>query len=160
MRGATHPLLQVQVCLLISIHAPREGSDFRRFCTRNPIARSFQSTLPVRGATVIQGGPPAEYTFQSTLPVRGATFPAANVAYMLRFQSTLPVRGATTDWAYLGEWVCISIHAPREGSDSFCTNARFRYILFQSTLPVRGATVANSTPQRTTLARNFNPRSP
>ena len=34
----------------ISIHAPREGSDGIRAVARSPSAQ-FQSTLPVRGAT-------------------------------------------------------------------------------------------------------------
>ena len=79
---------------VISIHAPREGSDHRWRLFFG--FRQFQSTLPVRGATFylfighMMGG------FQSTLPVRGAT-PAS--------RSALP--GSE-----------ISIHAPREGSDS------------------------------------------
>lgn len=35
------------------------------------------------------------YFFQSTLPVRGATVPSWNIFCMVLFQSTLPVRGAT-----------------------------------------------------------------
>ena len=55
----------------------------------------FQSTLPVRGATVCRKSPAHKEQFQSTLPVRGAT-PMRKAMYMTRtFQSTLPVRGAT-----------------------------------------------------------------
>ena len=60
------------------------------------------------------------------------------------FQSTLPVRGATADalnWAKISE---ISIHAPREGSDSPALPSGPEFGEFQSTLPVRGATCSMS----------------
>ena len=56
--------------------------------------------------------------FQSTLPVKGATLiPSGKGPRGTKFQSTLPVKGATGlgRGAFL---VClVSIHAPREGSD-------------------------------------------
>ena len=55
--------------------------------------------------------------FQSTLPVRGATIRSPLQNRDTLFQSTLPVRGATAyDLTSSDEWI-ISIHAPREGSD-------------------------------------------
>ena len=78
----------------ISIHAPREGSDsegrapYSRSAYFNPrsprgerpgprnrgrTASGFQSTLPVRGATIRRRRSAAESSFQSTLPARGAT---------------------------------------------------------------------------------------
>ena len=39
---------------------------------------------------------------------------------MTKFQSTLPVRGATSMCQELHVDIKISIHAPREGSDSGC----------------------------------------
>ena len=73
MRGATAASAFGRLPIEISIHAPREGSDFSalRLTWEN---LAFQSTLPVRGATVIpkiiDGW---NELFQSTLPVRGAT---------------------------------------------------------------------------------------
>ena len=57
---------------VISIHAPREGSDLL-FSTLHSLRVRFLSTLPARGATdvVRAGGPDDE--FLSTLPARGAT---------------------------------------------------------------------------------------
>ena len=57
---------------MISIHAPREGSD-AEITGETPNLTLFQSTLPVRGATwnYREGGRVS--IFQSTLPVRGAT---------------------------------------------------------------------------------------
>ena len=82
------------VFIVISIHAPRTGSDvaFLRFGH----VEVFQSTLPARGATTRT--PPSfatDLTFQSTLPARGATQPRHTVVLYMR----------------------ISIHAPRTGSD-------------------------------------------
>ena len=59
--------------------------------------KEFQSTLPVRGATLDSVFVAVRLSrFQSTLPVRGATFmPRKGVKPMSQFQSTLPVRGAT-----------------------------------------------------------------
>ena len=57
-----------------------------------------------------------------------------------KFQSTLPVRGATEGYREGPAVFCISIHAPREGSDRFCFLGQCNRIEFQSTLPVRGAT--------------------
>ena len=102
----------------ISIHAPREGSDI---CSRNARkdAEEFQSTLPARGATRVKFVTAFEAVFQSTLPARGATT-----------LTTAP----KTPWSYFNprsprgerpsipdndfDDYVISIHAPREGSDS------------------------------------------
>ena len=79
---------------LISIHAPRTGSDLGRRRHRRA-AGAFQSTLPARGATQ----PPAEH------------------ASGQQFQSTLPARGATASDSSSAGIPTISIHAPRTGSD-------------------------------------------
>ena len=79
----------------ISIHAPREGSDSTNV-----------------------GDAGSQSAFQSTLPVRGATFPLFTAGLGFVFQSTLPVRGATVLLYLHHAIIRISIHAPREGSDS------------------------------------------
>ena len=61
-----------------------------------------------------------ELAFLSTLPARGATVTTCLPMFSQLFLSTLPARGATenvTAWRYA---LVISIHAPREGSDSKC----------------------------------------
>ena len=78
----------------------------------------FQSTLPARGATPACPARTRNPIFQSTLPARGATHIVLHVVQMPRpFQSTLPARGATAIQRADGRLRCISIHAPREGSD-------------------------------------------
>ena len=80
---------------IISIHAPRMGSDERCPCrTRHPA--TFQSTLPGWGATG-----------------RGAV----TVEPWIGFQSTLPGWGATRHRKTQAALAKISIHAPRMGSD-------------------------------------------
>ncbi len=55
--------------------------------------------------------------FQSTLPVRGATVASVDSCAIASFQSTLPVRGATKRQIPKYAYPYISIHAPRAGSD-------------------------------------------
>ena len=103
---------------VISIHAPRVGSD---------ISDSIYNYIII--------------LFQSTLPVWGATpFKCIGQSQTWAFQSTLPVWGATGETRLAGITAIISIHAPRVGSD---TVDKFDCIpcKFQSTLPVWGATL-------------------
>ena len=103
---------------VISIHAPRTGSD--RAGTFQPVTNSpFQSTLPARGATVCRQRKWCVIAvFQSTLPARGATRRWRGRRKRKIFQSTLPARGATTlSPEILDSHKTISIHAPRTGSD-------------------------------------------
>ena len=74
------------------------------------------------------------------------------------FQSTLPVGGATRIITPPGIPICISIHAPRGGSDTVGLVSAVKVILFQSTLPAGGATASSTTP--TWAGCDFNPRSP
>ena len=60
---------------LISIHAPREGSDLIDQEQGN-VLNEFLSTLPARGATCIFKNLVNIVSFLSTLPARGATFGA------------------------------------------------------------------------------------
>ena len=123
----------------ISIHAPRTGSDDRAVGGRVSTI-GFQSTLPARGATVLQllsrccnqyfnprsphGERPSlcvscrsSSPFQSTLPARGATSSTSSGKSFRIFQSTLPARGATPTHDFQSCALHISIHAPRTGSD-------------------------------------------
>ena len=82
---------------MISIHAPREGSDLGQ---RLEISE--------------------RYKFQSTLPAKGATYtPYHGVYRQSAFQSTLPAKGATKSPVPALRSLLISIHAPREGSDIY-----------------------------------------
>ena len=101
---------------------PRSPHGERPLCLRHPGAsplhfnpRSPHGERLARLADVV-----ARRKFQSTLPARGATCFAVNRAEKSAFQSTLPARGATGYDARSVAHACISIHAPRTGSDP-CT---------------------------------------
>ncbi len=139
VRGATVEPGPGRTCRMISIHAPRAGSDHARRRVSSA-ASGFQSTLPVRGATMAVFAAVRTVGFQSTLPVRGATPARCRTRRAPRyfnprspcgerhlsrsrdfgpnsFQSTLPVRGATEASEREFDEAHISIHAPRAGSD-------------------------------------------
>ena len=143
--------------LLISIHAPRMGSDGRRRCCVR-FMYIFQSTLPGWGATTSRTSSSTPSAgFQSTLPGWGATVVDLAGIVAMEFQSTLPGWGATLRIGQRGRPARISIHAPRMGSDHFKDGGHYFLVLFQSALPGWGATDARM--DRAT-GRDFNPRSP
>ena len=78
---------------------------------------AFQSTHPVRGATIGCFVFLYFLKFQSTHPVRGATIDTDDRYHRYLFQSTHPVRGATCVDGNCIRPAVISIHAPREGCD-------------------------------------------
>ena len=143
---------------IISIHAPREGSDIHQF-DRRVYHFIFQSTLPARGATMTDED---DQRFLENFNPRSP-----------RGERLLPRGG-------LPPRRCISIHAPREGSDFSRLYSRLnkrnfnprsprgerlqpaiqpaKQKEFQSTLPARGATVHVVWDILT--QHNFNPRSP
>ena len=127
--------------VLISIHAPRAGSD-SAFISLTTSRRIFQSTLPVRGATIfIFSFLSFYFQFQSTLPVRGATgFAVPFEKYLTNFNPRSPCGERQSKNIREKIPISISIHAPRAGSDRIEANAPKIPVIFQSTLPVRGAT--------------------
>ena len=156
---------RLSICPCISIHAPRVGSDctirwlrpiLQHFNPRSPcgerpgnipllsVSGSFQSTLPVWGATIYDECRYVMMEFQSTLPVWGATPTKAFTSSRAKFQSTLPVWGATRGMIDLAYRSGISIHAPRVGSDVGIVRMKCLHVLFQSTLPVWGATALDT----------------
>ena len=134
-RGATSDRGAWSRSEVISIHAPREGSDFLFYLT-----------------------PGMCYYFNPRSPRGERHLRAWRSAVILIFQSTLPARGATVADHNGREPELISIHAPREGSDSF-------FLLFVSRLShFNPRSPRGERPWRlNTLPRlrlNFNPRSP
>ena len=144
--------------IIISIHAPRGGSDssilsalsrILYFNPRSPWGERL--AIPWVIAQVVQisihaprgGSDTPSFSairdcmevFQSTLPVGGATQHFLYQSKLSRFQSTLPVGGATTYLYDVMNPLNISIHPPRGGSDMITLLLVF-------------------------LVLNFNPRSP
>ncbi len=146
----------------ISIHAPRVGSD-TVWDARTSFPDDFNPHSPCGERPVMTDLMVNELIFQSTLPVWGATLVGDGHFIGGRFQSTLPVWGATPRWRgwprvslyfnprspcgerrerhhHEQDLVCISIHAPRVGSDIGMSCLIGAGSAFQSTLPVWGAT--------------------
>ena len=103
---------------IISIHAPRMGSDFHDGNTGghgsdfNP--RSPHGERPVR--RTVYPNPPQ---FQSTLPAWGATVPFL-LMHLLKMISIHAPRGGGDEMdPGLVSGIYISIHAPRRGSDCY-----------------------------------------
>ena len=148
---------------------------------RRPFKDAFQSTHPLRGATL----PPhfsnhSQRDFNPRTPcgVRRIAGPWRSISTL--FQSTHPLRGATMANDYKALWYNISIHAPLAGCDIMgflillfllnfnprtpcgvrqISTTKWSYTnVFQSTHPLRGATKGRR--PRPAARRNFNPRTP
>ena len=149
---------------LISIHAPRAGSDrtsaiWRRleayFNPRSPCgerqlafvykidAGAFQSTLPVRGATSTDCRRQCAERISIHAPRAGSDKPLEQHPRTVdNFNPRSPCGERPLPCLCASRWRCISIHAPRAGSDSPFFSRLSSLRIFQSTLPVRGATSA------------------
>ena len=101
----------------ISIHAPHAGRDVLEKEVLIMSNNAFQSTRPMRGATVRMEDTNFIYKFQSTRPMRGATKDMIWNMRRRKFQSTRPMRGATASAATSPTIAMISIHAPHAGRD-------------------------------------------
>ena len=101
---------------LVSIHAPRAGRD-----VASVVDLLFQLCFNPRapcGARLhrlTDDFTPSQ--FQSTRPVRGATLVSLARWIRIVFQSTRPVRGATAHILTAENKPKVSIHAPRAGRD-------------------------------------------
>ena len=119
----------------ISIHAPLAGSDVAIEASSDA-GFTFQSTLPLRGATDIELEFIEDEDISIHAPLAGSdTMSGLPTTTSLGFQSTLPLRGATSYFGHPCIAQSISIHAPLAGSDDL-------------------------KPQGVDKPRNFNPRSP
>ena len=143
-------------CVRISIHAPREGSD------RSPgrwagQSRDFNPRSP-RGERLMSFTTPGiPAIFQSTLPARGATIQQFQSFMQQIFQSTLPARGATTRADINEGFALFQSTLPARGATRL-ELLGLLHRLFQSTLPARGATWS---PNSSAISIcDFNPRSP
>ena len=103
----------------ISIHAPHTGRDAKKL-RQEPEKDRFQSTRPIRGATVSAEQTEYNSLFQSTRPIRGATsVRISEVSQPFYFNPRAPY-GARRSVKMLSLALCrISIHAPHTGRDAF-----------------------------------------
>ena len=137
--GATHPIFGEDLEVVISIHAPRVGSDRRTretangaldFNPRSPCGERLFLRLLIAVVICISihaprvgsdGGGGASgsrlFDFNPRSPCGERPAELGVEASDLAFQSTLPVWGATRLARHAHNCRVISIHAPRVGSD-------------------------------------------
>ncbi len=139
MKGATVSTFATATVIMVSIHAPNEGSDFVLLVDHS--AGRFQSTLPMKGATSYSRSQAYEQAmFQSTLPMKGAT----HDTWLGRTGGEVSIHAPNEGSDYFCfqrlDQILVSIHAPNEGSDFIVNGANAQHFKFQSTLPMKGAT--------------------
>ena len=143
--------------MLISIHAPRTGSDFEDVPGVKLLV--FQSTLPARGATAFVDEACLSDEISIHAPRTGSDYQVlADLPVTIEISIHAPRTGSDCAAACGSSRRKISIHAPRTGSDTVLLLAVAVGAKFQSTLPARGATT-HLRESRKGVA-HFNPRSP
>ena len=124
---------------IISIHAPRTGSDQTALKTgADPVI--FQSTLPARGATDGKDYIDADTIISIHAPRTGSD----RMVFALPIPKVISIHAPRTGSDDFRRDLFgnqqISIHAPRTGSDGKRAGIHDGQRSFQSTLPARGAT--------------------
>ena len=143
--------------LSISTHAPRTGSDPKGLSTSRGSQRHFNPRSPHGERLHIGDSKTMKKSFQPTLPARGATPQTLMDFTPVPFQPTLPARGATDEEE---ETRILKPHFnPRSPHGERLTRAfQFCKVLqFQPTLPARGATISSS---RALRLQTFQPTLP
>ena len=141
MRGATIPPYFHSSLFLISIHAPHAGSDSGYADVYGGEA-AISIHAPHAGSdSCTTSAPPSAGSFQSTLPMRGATMASEEAKIIANISIHAPHAGSDPPAEFNNSRDKISIHAPHAGSDlSIYLMATTPTEKFQSTLPMRGAT--------------------
>ena len=104
----------------LSIHASHAGCDLVRGPMLAP-SSPFQSTHPMRDATLLLSAATFPSAFQSTHPMRDATTAVRKFRNQLLFQSTHPMRDATDHMSWSTGCILLSIHASHAGCDRILT---------------------------------------
>ena len=94
MRGATGVGRGRRYSCRVSIHAPHAGRDWL-VCHWSRRTASFNPRAPCGARLGSFPAPPIALSFQSTRPMRGATAACSPLPSAILFQSTRPMRGAT-----------------------------------------------------------------
>ena len=125
MRGATYSVHDKSYLQAISIHAPHARCD--RGLLYSLYVCPISIHAPHARCDIIRSkATNRKIIFQSTHPMRGATLSTAFCFRLCLFQSTHPMRGATMKPTNIKENTIISIHAPHARCDSmFRCHAQF-----------------------------------
>ena len=104
------------------------------------IGATFQSTLPLRGATPSPSAPVSEFPISIHAPLTGSDCEFADYPTKVLISIHAPLTGSDAGFAAKTDGSAISIHAPLTGSDPTVIVRKQSKRRFQSTLPLRGAT--------------------
>ena len=96
----------------------------------------------MKAATLIAHPPCTYLSFQSTPPVKAATYTGGVLRYTVSISIHAAREGGDSYPRRAGQGCAISIHAAREGGDTYMGYSFFNNIGFQSTPPVKAATAA------------------
>ena len=123
---------------MLSIHAPREGSDPPQICTaRSSADFNPRSTYGERWSNINLLIHQVNF---NPRPPTGSDLPSAGRSVVgLGISIHAPLTGSDGIPSFLLKSARISIHAPHTGSDSLLGYPGARLPQFQSTLPSRGA---------------------
>ena len=128
---------------IISFHAPLAESDTVSV-EPVPVQNNFNPRSPCGERHLNHSTVLTDTGFQSTLPLRRATIACMRRLTSFLFQSTLPLRRATDRQQIHEVMIPISIHAPLAESDRPSGCGITSPTLFQSTLPLRRAPLSMS----------------
>ena len=118
----------------------------------------FQSTRPVRGATLINNWHTLQIKISIHAPRAGRDVSfLVGLANYSEFQSTRPVRGATGGGLLTFDELIISIHAPRAGRDHSWVNIQLN---LEISIHAPRAGRDRRHPRQAGRTGNFNPRAP
>ena len=141
----------------VSIHAPRAGRD-HIVINAVSVQDGFNPRAPCGARLLPDCQLPDIRRFQSTRPVRGATLCELSKKIIRLVSIHAPRAGRDSAKTMHRPQLLVSIHAPRAGRDCRYPARYSDCQEFQSTRPVRGATPhATTTPRGSTC---FNPRAP
>ena len=123
----------------ISIHAPLAGRDGKRY-NRSIAGESFQSTRPLRGATVAAGFRELDEDISIHAPLAGRDDADRAAKTLCGISIHAPLAGRDVEPILPRTHENISIHAPLAGRDWWIIILFLFVFIFQSTRPLRGAT--------------------
>ena len=96
----------------VSIHAPRAGRDSRQ-CLSQTLPRCFNPRAPCGARHIIPGPEPFRVLFQSTRPVRGATMtPVSLTTHLMSFNPRAPCGARPTREREAAEMTGFNPRAP------------------------------------------------
>ena len=156
-RGATARDAGLDTGIIISIHAPRTGSDDEEKLLLLELLH-FNPRSPHGERHHRRADCPIRFDFNPRSPHGERRCRIPGIPCRALFQSTLPARGATWYNIIVRGWCVISIHAPRTGSDDVDGAVDVVHLAISIHAPRTGSDMVQYYSER--MVCYFNPRSP